>query len=153
MADHDSTFIATGGVIAQVLRQGGIASVYVDAALPAGGTTTVSVRTDTPILGVPVSGPAGFGLRAVVPNPFRADGGASVAIRFALPKAQPVRVEVFDLDGRSVMRLADGPQGAGEHVVRWDGRTQAGRAAPPAVYLVRLTAGDASGALRFSLTR
>ena len=63
-----------------MLRQSGIASVYVDLTVPAGGVAIASVQSDAPLTGVPV-GPAGaFGLRDVVPNPFHAIAGASAAI-------------------------------------------------------------------------
>lgn len=153
MADHDSTFTATGGTIAQVLRQGGIAGVYVDFSLPASGSAVVSVQADAPVLAVPSATPSGLALRAVVPNPFPAGGGASVAIRFALPTAQRARVDVFDLDGRFVARLVDGAQAAGEHVARWDGHTRRGTEAPPAVYLVRLASELGTRTARFVLTR
>ena len=84
MADHDSSFIATGGTIAQVLRQGGIAGVYVDFTLPASGAKTVTVRADQPLLGAPAGRAAGLDL-SVAPNPFPAVAGTRVTIRFALP--------------------------------------------------------------------
>ena len=152
MVNHDSTFVATGGTIAQVLRQGGIASVYVDFTLPASGSAVLSVRTGLPVLGVPGSGPRGFILQAA-PNPFHASGGSSVAIRFALPTAQRARIEVFDLDGRRIMTLADGVISPGEHVVRWDGRTRERAEAPPAVYLVRLTGALGTRTSRLVLAR
>ena len=153
MADHDSTFTVTGGTIAQVLRQGGIASVYVDFTLPASGSAVVSVQADQPVLGVPAPPAPGLALRAVAPNPFPAGAGMDVAIRFALPSAQRARVDVFDIDGRLVARLADGVQPAGEHVARWDGHTARGGDAPPAVYLVRLATGAGTRTMRFVLTR
>ncbi len=152
MADHDSNFVATGGTIAQVIRQSGIASVYVDFTLPASGSAVVSVLSSTP-LGVPVAGPSVFGLRAVAPNPFAAGNGSSVAIRFALPTVQPARIDVLDVGGRLIARLADGVQTAGEHVLRWDGRTSRGDAAAPAVYVVRLDSAIGTRTERLVLTR
>ncbi len=53
-----------------------------------------------------------------------------------------VRVElaVFDLAGRAVGVLYDGPATSGRFAVEWDGRTAGGRLVPPGSYLVRLTA-------------
>jgi len=153
LADHDSTFLATGGSIAQVLRQGGIASVYVDLILPASGASVVSVRSDQPVLAVPPPAGGGFALRAVTPNPFHAIAGSRVAIRFTLATAGPARLDVFDLNGRAVARLASGVHAAGEHVVRWDGRTARGGAAPPGVYVVRLEAAAGTRTRRFVLAR
>ena len=63
------------------------------------------------------------------PNPF----ARSTTVRFRLPAAGPVRLDVFDLTGRRVARLLDGARPAGEHAVAWepDG-------APAGVYHVRL---------------
>ena len=70
-------------------------------------------------------------LGANEPNPFR----ASTAIRFALPAASHVRLEVFDALGRRVATLVDGPLEAGPHTRTWDGD-----AAGSGLYVVRLVA-------------
>jgi surface protein len=63
------------------------------------------------------------------PNPFN----PSTSIRFALPEAMSVRVEVYDVLGRLVTTLASGRFEAGTHTVSWDaGRLSSG------VYLYRL---------------
>ena len=53
-----------------------------------------------------------------------------------------IRVElaVFDLAGREMGVLYDGPATSGRFAVEWDGRTPGGRLVPPGAYLVRLTA-------------
>ncbi|MDX1418556.1 MAG: PQQ-dependent sugar dehydrogenase [Rubricoccaceae bacterium] len=58
-------------------------------------------------------------------------------VRVTLEAPTPLRVEVLDVLGRRVALLADGPAEAGVHAVTW-----AAEAAPPGVYLVRMTAGD-----------
>jgi len=73
-----------------------------------------------------------------VPNPFR----ASTAIRFALPAAGRVSLQVFDVSGRFVSTLADGVLDAGEHSIDWSGRNQYGEEMPIGVYFYRLTAPD-----------
>jgi flagellar hook assembly protein FlgD len=49
-----------------------------------------------------------------------------------------VRIAVFDVSGRLVASLLDGPALAGEHSIVWDGRDGAGREMPSGVYVVRL---------------
>ena len=84
--------------------------------------------------------PAGMGPRlAASPNPF-AEG---IAIRYALPAAGPVTLEVCDPAGRCVARLPAVAGGAG-----WDGRDEAGRACPSGAYTLRLSAGAATRTLR-----
>jgi hypothetical protein len=55
-------------------------------------------------------------LLASYPNPFN----ASTRISYLLPVASAVRLRVFDVLGREVDVLADGPQAAGEHSLVWD---------------------------------
>jgi spore coat protein A, manganese oxidase len=64
-------------------------------------------------------------------------------IRFTLPSGAPVRLELFDVAGHRVRRLADATFAAGRHVVAWDGTDEAGRRVGPGLYFVTLRAGDA----------
>jgi hypothetical protein len=66
-------------------------------------------------------------------------GRGEATFRFALPSAGVVRVAVFDLLGREVRVLANGPVAAGEGSARWDGRDAAGHAVDSGVYLARLS--------------
>ena len=68
------------------------------------------------------------------PNPFA--GEARLAFR--LPRSAPVRLDIYDLLGRRVRRVLDGPAIAGETRVAWDGTDAAGRRLGPGVYLARL---------------
>ena len=64
-----------------------------------------------------------------------------VGLRFSLlqlARDQTVTVEVFDLTGRRVRQVYEGPARSGGHEHRWDGRGDAG-ALPPGVYLYRVT--------------
>lgn len=64
-----------------------------------------------------------------------------VRIRFDLPTAGPVRLEVFDAAGRQMCRLASGRFPAGEHELQWSLRDDRGRPLTTGVYFVRLRAG------------
>ena len=66
------------------------------------------------------------------PNPFN----PRTTIAWELPADGPVRVEVFDLAGRRVRVLRDGPAPAGAGRTAWDGRDGAGRIMPAAPYVV-----------------
>jgi hypothetical protein len=88
--------------------------------------------------------PAAYALDGAAPNPFR--GEASVG--FALPEAAEVRLAVYDLLGREVAVLADGPMEAGRHRARFDGR-----GLPAGLYVVRLTANEFIGTARITLLR
>jgi hypothetical protein len=71
------------------------------------------------------------------PNPFP----ASTTITFSLPAAGSARLAVFDVSGRLVRSLVDGPFPAGEHTVTWDGRTEDGRTSGGGVYFYSLVVG------------
>lgn len=69
-------------------------------------------------------------------------------LRVALPEAARVTVEVFDLVGRRVAVLLDGPQAAGAHEV-----TVNTRALTSGMYLVRLTSGSQVRTQRLHVVR
>jgi hypothetical protein len=77
------------------------------------------------------------------PNPFH--GPNSLA--FSLPASARVRLDVFDIAGRLVRTLLDGPIGSGEHIVAWDGQDRAGRLVESGVYLYRFRS-DRGNAVR-----
>ena len=68
------------------------------------------------------------------PNPFNPE----IVLRFGLDKKVPMTVKVFDIRGKRVRTLMEGEQKAGLHVLRWNGRDDAGRALSSGVYMVRL---------------
>lgn len=70
------------------------------------------------------------------PNPFR----PSTTIRFDVggQKEQTVRLAVYDVAGRLVKTLSNGPLAAGSYEVRWDGRDAQNETLASGVYLLRL---------------
>lgn len=81
--------------------------------------------------------PEAFALYPSQPNP----STQAARIRFDLPRDTHVRLEVFDLQGRQVARLADGTFPAGRHCAEWDGRGASRTKVQPGVYVYRLEAG------------
>jgi len=79
--------------------------------------------------------PGEFVLHQNVPNPFN----AGTRIRYVLPSAGQVRLEIYNILGQRVAVLADGMQPAGTHAVRWDGRDHNDQALSSGVYLYRLS--------------
>jgi N-acetylglucosamine-6-sulfatase len=83
--------------------------------------------------------PMDFVLYQNYPNPFSPDGAFGTAIttiRYALYKAGPVRVEVFDITGRKVATLVNARQEPGSRVIQWNASRFAG-----GVYFCRLQTG------------
>ncbi|MBD3366630.1 MAG: T9SS type A sorting domain-containing protein [Candidatus Eisenbacteria bacterium] len=74
------------------------------------------------------------------PNPFV----SSSQLAFALPSAQSVRLDLYDVTGRHVRTLVDERLPAGEHAASWDGRADDGRPCSAGVYFARLSAGEES---------
>ncbi|OGF21198.1 MAG: hypothetical protein A2V63_00175 [Candidatus Eisenbacteria bacterium RBG_19FT_COMBO_70_11] len=67
------------------------------------------------------------------PNPFE----HGTRISFALDRAEPVDLQVIDLEGRRVRVLAAGQfVGPRAQAVNWDGMRDDGRMAPAGVYWV-----------------
>ena len=64
------------------------------------------------------------------PNP--ADGRTS--LRFSTPVQANVELAIYDLRGRLVRSLVNGPRGLGTHIVDWDGRDRDGRSVPAGTY-------------------
>jgi len=63
-----------------------------------------------------------FALVRVVPSP----GSGPVTIEFVVARRAPIRIDVFDVQGRVVASLARGIWLAGRHVVQWSGQTPGG---------------------------
>jgi len=82
--------------------------------------------------------PARFALAGAAPNPFN----PKTEIRIDVPlDGGPARVTVFDLRGRRVRLLHDGPLAPGRAAIAWDGRDDGGREVPGGTYVVRMKAG------------
>lgn len=103
---------------------------------PVGAPSTESVRFET-------------ALKSIAPNPFNPD----TEIQFTLGEQTHVSIVVYDVSGRRVASLADGPMELGAHVVNWAGRDESGRSAASGVYFVHMVAGSQSFSRRMSLVR
>ena len=102
---------------------------------------------DEILAGGPVSAdevtPLVAGLAPAYPNPMA--GAATVA--FTLAEPADVRLAVYDMLGRRVRTLAEGPQSAGEHEVTLDAGLAAG------AYIVRFEAGPEAWSQRVTVVQ
>ena len=89
------------------------------------------------------------GLGPNQPNPFN----PATTIPFSIESDCRVRLAIYDMSGRLVKVLADGPFQAGNHSAVWDGATGAGGESASGVYLCRLTAGGESYLKRLVLMK
>jgi uncharacterized protein (DUF362 family) len=72
----------------------------------------------------------GARLGPVVPNP--SSHGAS--IRYFVPASSSASLSLYDASGRMIRRLRRGPVDAGDQIVHWDGRNEAGLPVAPGMY-------------------
>ncbi len=92
-----------------------------------GDSATVGISDNGPSL------PDRFMLLQNYPNPFN----AATKIRYSLPEAYDVIIEIYDILGRKVQTLVQGRQPAGHHQVIWDAGGMAS-----GLYFYRIQAGD-----------
>jgi len=81
----------------------------------------------------PLFGDGGVALGLPHPNP----SASGVTLSFALSHGARASVRVFDVEGRLVDVLVDGPFYAGIHATSWDGMTRNGKWAAPGIYFIR----------------
>ena len=82
--------------------------------------------------------PTRFALLQNRPNPF----SHSTAIYFELPTSAHVRLDIFDLQGRRIRRLADRKYEAGRWSVEWNHCGGNGEPIGPGIYIYRVEAGS-----------
>ncbi len=98
-------------------------------------------------------------LMPAYPNPMvGAEGNgaaldAAVHLRFELPAAERVRLELFDPSGRCIRTLADEDFAAGSHAIAWDGRDASGRPVGAGSYYYRMVTGDRTQAGKVMIVR
>ncbi|HMB69392.1 MAG TPA: FlgD immunoglobulin-like domain containing protein, partial [bacterium] len=88
--------------------------------------------------GVGADVPSEFALYASRPNPVR----GTAEIRFDLPAAASVSLEIYDVTGRRVRVVERGSRAAGRHAAVWDARDDSGTRVAAGIYFYRLNAGE-----------
>ena len=110
-------------------------------ALGVGCATPVAIDTDPTL-------PDEFALHQNYPNPFN----PSTSISFDLPGAGWVRLAIYDVIGREIVRVIDGEQAAGYHTIHWNAFDHQGVALNAGIYLYRIQFTTDSGT-KFSSVR
>ena len=95
------------------------------------------------------SQPDGPQLAQNAPNPFNSE----TVLSYFLHAPGPARLEVFSLTGQRVAVLRQGPQQAGYHRLRWNGRDDAGRSVASGMYLYRLVTDEGTLTRKLMLLR
>ena len=92
-----------------------------------------SVGTDLP-QPLPIRKPTA--LSRISPNPIAV--GQSGRIHFTMERDAPAKIDIFNLEGRLVRSVYDGPANQGENETSWDGRDDSGAYVGNGVYFYRL---------------
>ena len=77
--------------------------------------------------------PVGFKLLGNYPNPFN----ATTTIRYSLPGASEVKLDIYDILGRKVQTLCNGYKPAGEHSFIWNAEGFSS-----GIFFYKITAGE-----------
>jgi hypothetical protein len=139
-------FVGTGELL-RVTTSRPQASLDLEVEARSVANTVLDTDLAAGVLPAPV--PAVFALHGNYPNPFN----PSTTIAFDLPRAQPVRLVIYGLDGRQVRRLVDDSLPAGRHEVVWRGRDERKRAVAAGNYLYRIEAGPWSATGKLNLVK
>jgi hypothetical protein len=78
---------------------------------------------------------------------------AGTAVSFSLPVKGPANLSVFDIQGRVVRTLLQGPCDAGDHAVSWDGKDSKGQPMSAGLYFFTLNAAGQRETRKIILTR
>jgi hypothetical protein len=94
--------------------------------------------------------PAGYVLHGNFPNPFN----PRTSIRFELPEAARVNLNIYDVAGHLVRTLlANETRDAGRHEEAWDGRGRTGEILAAGVYFYRLEVGNSGQTKQMTLVK
>ncbi len=86
---------------------------------------------------------------SVYPNPFN----PKTTVRFYAPQAGAAFVDVFDMGGHRVDRMAVVADQAGWVETEWDGKTGSGESAASGIYFMKVRVGDSSQTVRAVLLK
>ena len=82
--------------------------------------------------------PAGFALDQNYPNPFN----PNTEIRFSIPRANDVKLSIYDVQGRLIKQVLDKRLGMGQYTMQWDATNHRGESVPSGVYFYILETPD-----------
>lgn len=93
--------------------------------------------------------PTEFAIRQNAPNPFN----PTTEIRYELPQAAQVQLNVYNILGQKVITLVDAFKEAGYNSVTWNGMDQGGSVVASGMYFYRIEAGEFSKTLKMMMLK
>jgi len=135
--------VEVSGVIRVRILPAGQVTLWVRGRDEAGNWGPATARTfdvnGNPDVSVDGDLPLRFALEQNAPNPV---AGTGTLIRYALPRAGRVELEVFGVRGERIRTVTSEFQPAGRRSILWDRRDDSGRQVPSGVYFYRLQLGN-----------
>ena len=132
----DNNLLETGSTLDYLMEEGVMYKVF------APGTTEITLRptyTTVAIYQPEVAvHPGAVHLLKNYPNPFN----PSTTIEYDLPEPSEVSLAIYDIAGREVKMLAQGPQLSGTYDTHWDGTDRDGDLVAGGMYFARLQTGE-----------
>jgi flagellar hook assembly protein FlgD len=83
------------------------------------------------------------------PNPFN----PTTTICYTLPADGPVVIDIFNVRGQKVARLADEQQDAGMHSMQWNGTDQEGNAVGSGIFFCKVRSGEFTNSRKMILMK
>ena len=93
--------------------------------------------------------PSEYQLAQNYPNPFN----PTTEISFRVPKAEWVKLAIFNTKGEIVRILIDKTVANGAHSLRWDGIDDSGRSMPGGIYFLRMSCNSFEKVIKMSFIR
>ncbi|TMQ57200.1 MAG: hypothetical protein E6K76_11280 [Candidatus Eisenbacteria bacterium] len=129
--------------IAKDLGNTSIVEAAIDDLMYYSGTTVTAVYEE--------EGAPSPGLVIGAPRPSPTRGPTEISLE--LPKAAEIVADIFNVQGRLVRTLGRRTLPAGRHMLRWDGRLDAGGNAASGVYWLKVGAGDVEKRFKLVVVR
>lgn len=114
---------------------------------PTGPIIAIQPGDDAPLL------PDATGLNGSYPNPFNPVTRLEFQVAGRAGEGIPARLEIFNVTGRRLATLIDGPVEPGWYEVTWNGRDSLGRAVVSGIYFARFAAGDYAKTIRLVVVK
>lgn len=93
--------------------------------------------------------PTQFALHPNYPNPFN----PTTVIAYELPRAETVKITIFDELGQEVIQLHHGPQAAGRYQLVWNARNRKGQRVSSGIYFCKMQCPDFVKTVEMSLVK
>lgn len=101
------------------------------------------------VLGTDNNLPVEYNLAQNYPNPFN----PTTEISFSVPKADWVKLGIYNIKGELVRILIDKTVAIGAHSLRWNGMDDSGRSMPGGIYFLRMSCSSFEKVVKMSFIR